>query len=367
MEVIYGKASDIEPWMCLVDGVKWNFPGLETEEGLEDYRKTVLCFVEKKQALCVKMGDTIAGVMLFSRGHNMICCLAVSPEYRRMGIASMLLEKALSELDREKDITVSTFRENDEKGTAPRALYKKYGFAEDELIEEFGYPSKKFVLRRESMDNTNTWGQKVIEKALEYANYQWCATEKNVLHGMDENGVEVDTPDVTWKGEVLDCGWWKPNVMNTGIPYGWGRASTIEEFEKGLREGMFAGNVPEDKSRRGSYRTVGVDCSGLLTICWGLPKKIATRDIPNYATVVENPQDIQQGDILAKVGSHVMLFKEFADAEKKEVIIIDATRSTGKVSQRKQNMGELFAKGYKIYRRNPTETPGGSKARCSLS
>ena len=76
----------------------------------------------------------------------MICCLGVSPKYRRHGIASILLEAALEQLDRTKDITVSTFREEDEKGTAPRALYKKYGFIEAELIEEFGYPNQKFVL-----------------------------------------------------------------------------------------------------------------------------------------------------------------------------------------------------------------------------
>ena len=76
----------------------------------------------------------------------MICCLAVSPQYRRCGIGSILLEKAINELDPYKDITVSTFRENDAKEIAPRALYKKFGFVEDELIEEFGYPNQKFVL-----------------------------------------------------------------------------------------------------------------------------------------------------------------------------------------------------------------------------
>ena len=49
--------------------------------------------------------------------------------------------------------------------------------------------------------------------------------------------------------------------------------------------------------------------------------------------------------------NHVMFFKEFVDDEKKEIIIIDATRSTGKVSVRKENVVELFCKGYKIYRK----------------
>lgn len=58
----------------------------------------------------------------------MICCLAVSPEYRRRGVASMLMDEALCNLDRTKEISVSTFRADDEKGPAPRAFYEKYGF-----------------------------------------------------------------------------------------------------------------------------------------------------------------------------------------------------------------------------------------------
>lgn len=146
MEVIYGVPAEINSWMNLVKSVSWNFPGLETQENLDEHKETVLRFMEKKQALCVKDENTIVGVILFSKGHNMICCLAVSPQYRRFGIASKLLEKALSKLNTDKDITVSTFRENDEKGIAPRALYKKFGFVEDELIEEFGYPNQKFIL-----------------------------------------------------------------------------------------------------------------------------------------------------------------------------------------------------------------------------
>ena len=146
MEVSFAVPSDIEQWMKLVKRVSGNFPGLETKESIEEHSQTVLSFMNKKQALCIKCENEAAGVILFSRNRNMICCLAVAPEYRRHGIGSALLERALSELDRSKDISVSTFRENDEKGVAPRALYKKFGFKEAELIEEFGYPNQKFVL-----------------------------------------------------------------------------------------------------------------------------------------------------------------------------------------------------------------------------
>jgi len=141
-----GKEQDIDSWMELVKSVRWNFPGLETDTALEEHKKTVLKFISQKRAVCIKDENVIYGVLLFSYKHNMICCLAVSPDHRKKGIGSKLLEYALNKLDRTRIITVSTFRENDAKGIAPRALYKKYGFIADELIEEFGYPNQKFIL-----------------------------------------------------------------------------------------------------------------------------------------------------------------------------------------------------------------------------
>ena len=147
MEAMFGKSACIDSWMQLVRKVSWNFPGLETEERIDEHEQTVLKFMNKKQALCVQSQETVIGVLLFSRSNNMICCLAVDPDYRKQGVASILLRKALDELDRSREITVSTFRENDEKGIAPRALYRKFGFQEGELTEEFGYPNQVFVLR----------------------------------------------------------------------------------------------------------------------------------------------------------------------------------------------------------------------------
>lgn len=113
--------------------------GLETQEKLNEHRATVLKFMDKRQAICIKDENEIAGVMLFSRGHNMICYLAVSPEYRRRGVASILMDEVLTNLDRTKEISVSTFRADDEKGTAPRALYEKYHLSPDDDYPEFKY------------------------------------------------------------------------------------------------------------------------------------------------------------------------------------------------------------------------------------
>lgn len=106
----------------------------------------MLRFMSERRALCVKEENVVVGVLLFSKKHNMICCLAVAPDFRRRGIASALLSKAIELLDRTRDIKVSTFRENDPKGIAPRKFYKSFGFVEGELIEEFEYPNQQFIL-----------------------------------------------------------------------------------------------------------------------------------------------------------------------------------------------------------------------------
>lgn len=145
--IVEGTERDIDTWMELVKSVRWNFPGLETEDALKVHRNTVVKFMAQKRAICAKdKGSSIIGVLLFSLKYNMICCLAVAEPYRNRGIGSRLLACALKRLDRTKPITVSTFREEDEKGIAPRALYQKFGFVPDELTEEFGYPNQTFVL-----------------------------------------------------------------------------------------------------------------------------------------------------------------------------------------------------------------------------
>lgn len=74
--------------------------------------------------------------------------MAVHPNYRRNGIATKMIDLMLAELPDNCDVVVTTFRENDEKGNAPRALYKKIDFIEYKLGCEFDYPQQKFILHR---------------------------------------------------------------------------------------------------------------------------------------------------------------------------------------------------------------------------
>jgi len=150
-EVMFTTVDDIPGWIKLVDIVKDNFPGFEKESYLATLRKNIA----RKTALCYKDNDNIAGILLFSPNQNCLSCMAVHPNYRRIGIASKLVDKMLVLLPLDRDITVTTFREGDEKGIASRRLYKKFGFEEAELFTEFDYPVQRFVLRPNSLDRQN--------------------------------------------------------------------------------------------------------------------------------------------------------------------------------------------------------------------
>ena len=138
------QSGDIPAWMALVDLVKENFPGLD----MEDYQRTLEKNIARGSALCAKVGDELAGVLLFSTKGGCLSCMAVHPLHRKMGIGAALVRMMIQRFPEDSDITVTTFREGDPMGFAPRALYKKLGFKEDELTIEFGYPTQKFIYRQ---------------------------------------------------------------------------------------------------------------------------------------------------------------------------------------------------------------------------
>lgn len=142
------KWDDLPSWMALVRSVRFEFPGLETQQGLGVYQEVVARNRTRQTALCVKAGDRVVGVLLYSKNRNVLSFLAVDTAYRKRGIESAFIKRMLDDLDPHREIQVTTFREGDPKGDAPRALYQKMGFIAGELVEEFGAPCQRFVLRR---------------------------------------------------------------------------------------------------------------------------------------------------------------------------------------------------------------------------
>lgn len=141
---VCAEEKDIPAWLSLVELLKDQFPGLE----MEDYTKTLKRNIERKSALCVREDGKLAGVLLFSNRHHCLSCMAVHPAYRRHKVATVLIQKMMLSMP-DGNISVTTYRENDSLGVAPRALYQKLGFQPMELLTEFDYPVQRFVLVRE--------------------------------------------------------------------------------------------------------------------------------------------------------------------------------------------------------------------------
>lgn len=148
MKIERGSKRDIDNWMCLVEKVKDSFPGLETKEDLNEHRNTVLDFMGKSSAICAKNQDEIVGILLFSSENNMLCFLAVDPKYRRQHIAEKMVAYMITEMDTQNDISVTTYRDGVPDGIAARAFYKRIGFIEGKLTEEFGSPVQELILKR---------------------------------------------------------------------------------------------------------------------------------------------------------------------------------------------------------------------------
>lgn len=146
IDVRLADPTVIDSWMELAEKVRDIFPGFETKRQMDDYRRSVERGIANRNGICAMDGGRVAGFILFSTELNMLCHMAVDPDYRRMGIASRMLTLMIAELDRGRDISVITFREGDPKADAPRAVYRSFGFEEDALCYKFGYPEQRLVL-----------------------------------------------------------------------------------------------------------------------------------------------------------------------------------------------------------------------------
>ncbi|MGN0327205.1 MAG: GNAT family N-acetyltransferase [Lachnospiraceae bacterium] len=148
MLIELGTKQDIESWMRLVEKVKDAFPGLETREALIEHKNTVLDFMDRASAICAKEQGEIIGILLFSCENNEICFLAVDAEHRRQHVAEKMVSFMLAKMDSQRDVSVMTYRDGVPEGRAARAFYKRIGFTEGKLTEEFGSPVQEFVLKR---------------------------------------------------------------------------------------------------------------------------------------------------------------------------------------------------------------------------
>jgi cell wall-associated NlpC family hydrolase len=161
--------------------------------------------------------------------------------------------------------------------------------------------------------------QACIATAEAYRSHHWQPTSANVLHGLDPNGIQVDTPDISYQRPGAVAGWWIPGRVNEGVPYQWGGFASLEEFDRDIAAGKAAGDVYTMEKRRlldaaVSRSATGIDCSGFVSRCWRLPHSYSTRELAQLSVPLRSWDDLQPGDILNTWNSHVILFGGWEDS-----------------------------------------------------
>ena len=144
-KIDYASETDIARWMALVRLVIDGFPCLDEKEYIEELKQRI----KTRQALILKDNESAIGAMLFSVKTGSIDFMGTHPLYRNKGIPKAFLDRVMEEFLEEKDISITTYREGDKADTGHRKIIKDLGFAEAELLTEFGYPTQRFILQKE--------------------------------------------------------------------------------------------------------------------------------------------------------------------------------------------------------------------------
>ena len=141
-DIQFATIKDINDWMELVHLTVDGYPCLDEDA----YIEKLTFYMADKRALILRDEGMAIGIMGFSAEAGSIDFLAVHPQYRNLGIEKVFLDKLVDELLAGKEISLTTYREGDKADTGYREEYLRLGFAERELLTEYGYPTQRFVL-----------------------------------------------------------------------------------------------------------------------------------------------------------------------------------------------------------------------------
>ena len=141
-EIVLATAADIPQWMELVRIAVDGFPHLCEEE----YQTELSRRIHENSAYLMQGSCCTIAAMLLSRRVGAIDFLAVHPLYRGQGVIRSMVDHALTALQGHSTISTTTCREGDRADTGHRKSLLALGFAEADLMTEFGYPTQKMIL-----------------------------------------------------------------------------------------------------------------------------------------------------------------------------------------------------------------------------
>ena len=142
-DVCIARVEDIPAWMDLMRLVIDGYPVMDEMDYLNQLEKAI----DEKRAIILKEENILIGTMIFSKSNGSIDFLGIHPQYRNKGVQILFLEVLMEKHLPDQEISMTTYREGDKADTGHRDLLKNLGFAERELLIEYGYPTQRFVLK----------------------------------------------------------------------------------------------------------------------------------------------------------------------------------------------------------------------------
>ena len=148
-DIRLARREDVPDWMNLMRLVIDGYPVMDED----DYSAKLEESIDEKRALVLKAGNVLIGAMAFTYSPGSIEFLGVHPQYRSRGIQRLFLDALLEIYLPGREISTTTYRAQDKADTGHRNLLLQLGFAEKELLTEFGYPTQRFVLSPQKQED----------------------------------------------------------------------------------------------------------------------------------------------------------------------------------------------------------------------
>jgi hypothetical protein len=178
----------------------------------------------------------------------------------------------------------------------------------------------------------------MMEVAEQYAAVEWTATPANITDGGSE-------PIYCPHGDhLIRTPQWVTPGPKVSMPYKWGGFTDVETFVAGVPAGKYCGDNLCSRSAPyhvcyGDTYTLGVDCSGFVSRCWGTHDKYSTSTLVTISGPLGSVHELLRGDCLNLAGSHVRLVAE--NNPSGPVLVVEASGADWRVSYRSYTLTSL--------------------------
>lgn len=142
--------EDIPSWMELLRLVVDGYPVLDET----DYLHKLKIFIRNRQALVLKDGDLLIGALAFGVCRAVLNLWGYIRNTEKRD-SKDFLDALLEDYCPDQDISITTYRKGDRADTGYREELRQLGFAERELLIEFGYPTQRFVFHAKHSETNN--------------------------------------------------------------------------------------------------------------------------------------------------------------------------------------------------------------------